>query len=370
MRRNDAVTLDEVEALAPSHIIISPGPCTPAEAGISTDVVRRFGPTIADSRRVPRPSVHRRGVRRRHRARRPAGARQDLAGRARRLERLRRAAVAAAGRALPLARHRARVAAAVAARHRVGATTTARSWRWSIATHPVVGVQFHPESAATEYGYAMLDRFLHGDRARGRRAADRRRRRATAVHACRHAAAVGAPDDERDGTFVPPPVELVAVDVVIVETIVTTVAADGAVNCAPMGVEWGDETIVLKPFLETATYRNVVATRAAVVNLTDDVRVFARAAISNPQYPTGARHRRPRRACWPTAARGASSRCGRSTARRRARASRRRWCIAACAASSSASIARGMPCSRRPSTPRGCTCCRARSSTARWRGCR
>jgi len=74
---------------------------------------------------------------------------------------------------------------------------------------------------------------------------------------------------------------------VIVETIVTTIAADGTVNCAPMGVEWGDETIVLKPFLETATYRNLMATRAAVVNLTDDVRVFARAAISNPQYQTG-----------------------------------------------------------------------------------
>lgn len=44
--------------------------------------------------------------------------------------------------------------------------------------------------------------------------------------------------------------------------------------------------IVLKPFLETATYRNVVSTRAAVVNLIDDVRVFARAAISNPDYPT------------------------------------------------------------------------------------
>jgi uncharacterized protein len=70
----------------------------------------------------------------------------------------------------------------------------------------------------------------------------------------------------------------------IVETIVTTVAADGTANFAPMGVEWGDEAIVLKPFLETATYRNVTATRAAVVNLTDDVRVFARAAISNPQY--------------------------------------------------------------------------------------
>ena len=70
----------------------------------------------------------------------------------------------------------------------------------------------------------------------------------------------------------------------IIETIVTTIAADGTANFAPMGVEWGDETIVLKPFLETATYRNVVATRAAVVNLTDDVRIFARAAISNPQY--------------------------------------------------------------------------------------
>jgi uncharacterized protein len=72
----------------------------------------------------------------------------------------------------------------------------------------------------------------------------------------------------------------------IVETIVTTVAEDGAVNCAPMGVEWADEAIVLKPFLDTATYRNVMATGSAVVNITDDVRLFARAAISNPSQPT------------------------------------------------------------------------------------
>lgn len=72
----------------------------------------------------------------------------------------------------------------------------------------------------------------------------------------------------------------------IVESIVTTVSPDGAVNVAPMGVEWGDERIVLKPFLETTTYRNVVASRAAVVNLIDDVRVFARAAITNPTFPT------------------------------------------------------------------------------------
>ena len=70
----------------------------------------------------------------------------------------------------------------------------------------------------------------------------------------------------------------------IVEAIVTTVAADGTLNFAPMGVEWGNETIVLKPFLETTTFRNIAASRAAVVNLTDDVRIFARAAISSPQY--------------------------------------------------------------------------------------
>ena len=72
----------------------------------------------------------------------------------------------------------------------------------------------------------------------------------------------------------------------IIEAIVTTVAEDGAVNCAPMGVEWGETAIVLKPFLETTTYRNVVATGVAVVNLIDDVRVFARTAIGNAQYPT------------------------------------------------------------------------------------
>lgn len=72
----------------------------------------------------------------------------------------------------------------------------------------------------------------------------------------------------------------------ILETIVTTVDPAGAVNSAPMGVDWGEDAIVLKPFLDTSTYRNVAATGVAVINLTDDVRVFARAAISNPTYPT------------------------------------------------------------------------------------
>jgi len=44
--RNDQITLAQIEELAPSHIIISPGPCTPLEAGISDEVVQRFGGKI------------------------------------------------------------------------------------------------------------------------------------------------------------------------------------------------------------------------------------------------------------------------------------------------------------------------------------
>jgi anthranilate synthase/aminodeoxychorismate synthase-like glutamine amidotransferase len=40
--RNDKVTVAEIEALGPSHIIISPGPCTPREGGVSNDVIRHF----------------------------------------------------------------------------------------------------------------------------------------------------------------------------------------------------------------------------------------------------------------------------------------------------------------------------------------
>ena len=71
----------------------------------------------------------------------------------------------------------------------------------------------------------------------------------------------------------------------IIETIVTSMAADGSINFAPMGVEWGEEIIVLKPFLETTTFRNLRESRAAVVNLTDDVMLFAQGAISSPQFP-------------------------------------------------------------------------------------
>lgn len=44
--RNDQITPDEVAELKPTHIIISPGPCTPKEAGVSNEIIRRFAPTV------------------------------------------------------------------------------------------------------------------------------------------------------------------------------------------------------------------------------------------------------------------------------------------------------------------------------------
>ena len=46
VKRNDAVTVDEVETMSPAGIVVSPGPCTPREAGISNEVILRYGPTI------------------------------------------------------------------------------------------------------------------------------------------------------------------------------------------------------------------------------------------------------------------------------------------------------------------------------------
>ncbi len=74
----------------------------------------------------------------------------------------------------------------------------------------------------------------------------------------------------------------------IIETILTTTdPATGQVNCAPMGVEWDEETIVIKPYQDTTTFRNLSAGGVGVVNLVDNVLLFAQAAIGNPVFPTG-----------------------------------------------------------------------------------
>jgi uncharacterized protein len=72
----------------------------------------------------------------------------------------------------------------------------------------------------------------------------------------------------------------------IIETVVTTINPDGSINCGAMGVEWGAQQIVIKPYRGTRTLRNLRATRAAVVNVTDDMLLFSEAALSDPHPPT------------------------------------------------------------------------------------
>jgi len=72
----------------------------------------------------------------------------------------------------------------------------------------------------------------------------------------------------------------------IIETVVTTLNPDGSVNCGAMGVEWEAKRIVIKPFRGTRTLRNLRATGAAVVNVTDDMLLFSQAALGDPHPPT------------------------------------------------------------------------------------
>jgi anthranilate synthase/aminodeoxychorismate synthase-like glutamine amidotransferase len=166
VRRNDDMTLGEIEALAPSHIILSPGPCSPAEAGISTSIVRTFGAVMpifgvclghqcigaaygGDIVRAGRPRHGRTSIVTHDGSSVFAGLPSPL-----RVTRYHSLVIAPASLPSSL-----RVIASAADDGEIMAVAH--------RSHPVVGVQFHPESAATEYGYAILDRFLHGADSRG-----------------------------------------------------------------------------------------------------------------------------------------------------------------------------------------------------------
>ncbi len=196
--RNDALGLDDVARMAPSHIILSPGPCTPAEAGISTEIVRRFGAST--------PIL---GVCLGHQCIGAAyggeigRAGRPVHGRTSRLAHDGSSIFTGIPSPIRVARYHSLVLApqSVPAALRVLATSADDGEIMAVAhrEHPVIGVQFHPESAATEYGYRMLDRFLRGERARG------------AAVPARADGAPGTPppcEDERL-PFVPPPVERV-----------------------------------------------------------------------------------------------------------------------------------------------------------------
>ena len=205
VRRNDALTADDILELAPSHVIISPGPCSPVEAGISTNVVRRVGPSI--------PVL---GVCLGHQCIGAAyggeivRAGRPMHGKTSRVAHDGSSVLASLPSPLLVARYHSLVIAptTVPSCLRVLARSVDDGEIMAVEhrEHAIVGVQFHPESAATQYGYAIVDRFLHGDRSR------------VDALPTRADGAVGTPDlfmpwtgarSVTDDSFVPPPVDIV-----------------------------------------------------------------------------------------------------------------------------------------------------------------
>lgn len=158
--RHDAIAVEEIAAMAPSHIIISPGPCSPTEAGISTDVVRRLGAHI--------PIF---GVCLGHQCIGAAyggeivRAGQPMHGKTSMIHHRGQGLFAGLPTPFRATRYHSLVIAPASVPDGLLVTATAEDGEIMAvqhARHPVHGVQFHPESVLTEHGYRLLDHFLHG----------------------------------------------------------------------------------------------------------------------------------------------------------------------------------------------------------------
>jgi anthranilate synthase/aminodeoxychorismate synthase-like glutamine amidotransferase len=166
--RNDAITVDELEALDPSHVVISPGPGTPGDAGISKEVIRQIGPH--------RPVL---GVCLGHQCIGEAFGGSVV--RAPRLMHGKTSAIYHYGGGLfqgipspfeATRYHSLIVAEPLPDSLEISAFTTEGEVMGLRHRHVAVeGVQFHPESFLTEHGHALLRNFLEQLPERGRRPA-------------------------------------------------------------------------------------------------------------------------------------------------------------------------------------------------------
>ena len=162
VERNDALTVDEIARLRPEKIVISPGPCTPDEAGVSLEVVRRLGPST--------PIL---GVCLGHQAIGQACGGKVV--RAKRIMHGKTSAIRHRGEGvfagLPDGYVATRYHSLVVERESLPACLEVTAWTeldggfeeimgLRHREHPVEGVQFHPESILTEHGHALLENFL------------------------------------------------------------------------------------------------------------------------------------------------------------------------------------------------------------------
>ena len=161
--RNDAMTVDEIEKLAPQRIVISPGPCTPNEAGVSLEVIERLGPTT--------PIL---GVCLGHQSIGQAyGGKVVRAGR---IMHGKTSPIRHQGQGvfagLPDGYEATRYHSLVVERASLPQALELTAWTENAdgsfeeimglrhREHPVEGVQFHPESILTDHGHALLKNFL------------------------------------------------------------------------------------------------------------------------------------------------------------------------------------------------------------------
>ena len=164
VRRNDAVAVAEVERLAPEKIVISPGPCTPAEAGISVPLVEALGPKV--------PIL---GICLGHQS--IAAAYGGTVRRAREVMHGKLSPIHHGGRgvfrnlppAFDATRYHSLIVADLPASLEVTAWTAFEDGTpdeimgIKHREHPVQGVQFHPESIKTPVGKQLLANFLEAD---------------------------------------------------------------------------------------------------------------------------------------------------------------------------------------------------------------
>ena len=71
----------------------------------------------------------------------------------------------------------------------------------------------------------------------------------------------------------------------IIETIFSTVNEAGQPNFAPMGIDWGEDELTVRPFRQSRTCHNLIATGYGVANLTDDVLAFVQSGLYDAALP-------------------------------------------------------------------------------------